>query len=126
MRKAIWAFATLAIVAAAQPAVAIDDGFRGRYRLIAHDVSGVCRNDSYRRPVHVRFISGRVRQLSRPGSDTAMRFRYETSLRGLRFPWRHTRGNRFVLRYDMFTGRAVGFRQGVQKCKWRVHLVPID
>lgn len=126
MRKAILAFAMPAIVAAAQPAVAIDDGFRGRYRLVAHDASGVCRNNSYRHPVRVRYVSGRVRQLSRPGSDPAIRLRYETTLGGLRFPWRQTRGNKFVLRYDMFTGRAIGFTHGLPKCKWRVRLVPID
>ena len=126
MRKAILAFVMVAIVAAAaQPASAIDEGFQGRYRIIAHHVSGYCRNESYRRLVDVRYVNERVRQFGHPHSDSARRFRYESTRRGRGFPWRHTRGNEYKLRYDMFTGRAVGFRHAPQGCTWRVHLIPI-
>jgi hypothetical protein len=66
MRKAILAFVVVAVVAAAQPAGAIDDGFRGRYRLIAspHLCPG---QDVYRHPARVRFVSGRIRELVHAG-----------------------------------------------------------
>ena len=125
IRKAILAFVMLAIVGAAQPAGAIDDAFRGRYRLIAHLVSGDCPRGDYRHPVRVRWVNGRVRQFGHPLSDSARRFRYKPDMRGRGFPWRHTRGQTFKLRYDMFTGKAVGFRRAPQGCRWHVRLVPI-
>lgn len=127
MRRPIMACALVAIVVTvAQPVGAIDDGFHGRYRIIARRVSGVCPNDSYRHQVNVRYVNGKVRQFGHPLSDSARRFRYGNRMRPRGFPWRHTRGNRFVLRYDMFTDSAHGFRHGLQGCKWRVHLVSIE
>lgn len=123
MRKAILAFVMLAIVAAAQPAGAIDNGFRGRYRLIAREEPGsYCQDSSYRHPARVRFVSARVRELAHAGRVWGGRFRY---VRGERFPWQANHG-RYVLRYRRRTDSAVGIKQGVQTdCHYRVRLVPI-
>jgi hypothetical protein len=124
MRKAILAFVMVAIVAAAEPAGAIDNGFRGRYRLIARERSGSsCPGDSsYRHPARVLFVSERVRELAHAGRVWGGRFRY---VRGERFPWQ-ANGGRYVLRYKRRTDSAVGIKQGVQTdCHYRVRLVPL-
>ena len=126
-RKAILAFVMVAIVAAAQPAGAIDNGFRGSYRVIARQTDGDgCPTGDYRRRVLVHYINETVRQLrlfGNPLSDSARRFRY---VRGKPFPWQHRRGVPYKVRYDPATDSAVGVRgPGPQGCTWRVRLVPI-
>jgi len=124
MRRSILAFVMVAIVvAAAQPAAAIDNGFRGRYRLIERETSHACPVGSDRRRVEVTYVSERVREID-PDHSTAganWRFRY---VRGERFPWQ-TNDGRFVLRYSRRTDSAVGTRDGLQECRFHVRLVPM-
>jgi hypothetical protein len=118
MRKAILALVMVATAAAAQPADAVDDGFRGRYRLLAR--AHLCPGrDDYRHPAKVRYISEGVRELVHAGRFWSGRFRY---VRGRRFPWRRDDGG-FVLRYRPGTDSAVGIRH--EDCWRRVRLVPI-
>jgi hypothetical protein len=122
MRRSILAFVIVAIVvAAAQPAVAINKGFRGRYRVIALDDSCPFQPDWYR--VRIRYVSARVRTYDRfaPGSGWSLRY-----VRGERFPWQREGGSLVELRYDPRTDTAIGIQQGPQCPTWRVRLVPID
>jgi len=120
MRRSILAFVMVAIVvAAAQPAGAIDDGFRGPYRVFARESPGsYCEADTYRYRVHIRYVSERVRRYDRfaPGSGGTLRY-----LRGQRFPWRAG----VELRYDQRTDSAVGRDLAPQGCWRRLRLVPI-
>jgi hypothetical protein len=121
MKKSILAFVMVAIVVgAAQPAVAIDDGFRGRYRLIGRDTGG-CFSNSQRRRVEVGYVDERVRTIDPDHSTLGAlwRLRY---VRGEEFPWQ-TDDGRFVLRYRPRTDSAVGILDGIQECVWRVRLV---
>ena len=128
MRRSILAFVIAAIVVVvAQPAVAVDDGFRGRYRLIVRQIHGGCGPlKSYRREVHVRFVDERVREFARPDAKSAMDFSYD---KGKAYPWQHwhwhgsvERG--IVLRYDPATDSAEGLKYAPQ-CAWTVRLIPI-
>jgi hypothetical protein len=103
MRNAILAFVMVAIVAAAQPAGAVDEGFRGRYRVIALDGTCGFHSSSYR--VRIQYVSERVRTYDRfaPGSGWPLRH-----LRGERFPWQRQGGSLVKLRYDRRTDTAVG------------------
>ena len=124
MRKVILAFGMVAIVAAAQPAGAIDNWFRGTYRLRQRELPGyTCFPHFERRRVEVRFVNERVRTID-PDHSTAganWRFRY---VRGERFPWQ-THDGRFVFRYRRRTDTAVGILDGrlQTNCKWHVRLV---
>jgi hypothetical protein len=124
MRRAILAFVMVAIAAAAQPAGAVDDGFRGWYRLVAREAPGAtCHSNSYGHRIHVRYVSARVRDLRQPRADTAHRFRY---VRGERFPWQGELRHRAAeLRYDPATDTSVGSRSGLQGCRYRLRLVPV-
>ena len=64
MRRSILAFVIVAIVvAAAQPAGAIDNGFRGPYRVIAREIPGhSCLIDTAWYRVRIRYVSERVRR----------------------------------------------------------------
>jgi hypothetical protein len=121
MRKAILAFVMVAIVAAGQPAVAIDEGFRGRYRVIALDDTCGFHSSWYR--VRIRYVSERVRTYDRfaPGSGRPLRY-----VPGERFPWQRQGGSLVELRYDRRSDTAIGIQQGPQCPRWRVRLVPID
>jgi hypothetical protein len=102
----------------AQLASAIDDGFRGPYRVIALDPCRYQSLSSYR--VHIRYVSERVRTYDRfaPGPGRPLRY-----IAGERFPWQS--GAAVELRYDPRTDTAVG-SQGAPQCeRWRVRLVPI-
>lgn len=121
MRKAILAFVMMTIVvAAAQPAGAIDNGFRGRYRVIAR---GGCAFQPAWYRVRIRYISERVRTYDRfaPGPGWPLRY-----VPGERFPWQRQGGSLVELRYDRRTDTAVGILQGPQCPRLRVRLVPID
>jgi hypothetical protein len=121
MRKPILAFVTVAIVvAAAQPAGAIDNGLRGQYRAIERPRVGSHCGGSSRHRVEVRYVNERVREIGPVGSDSGKRLRY---VRGERFPWQHE--GRLVLRYRPRTDSAVGVRYGLEDCSWRVRLVPL-
>ena len=133
MRRAVLASVMVAaVIAAAQPAGANDDGFRGRYRLIARQArSGACGPlASYRREVHVRSLGDWFRQFARPDAKGPMVFRYRSEDR---FPWQHTHNlyGGFKLRYDPATDSAEGvkYRRHLgrrrSRCRWRVRLVPI-
>lgn len=119
MRAAILTFATVAIVAAAQPAGAIDDGFRGLYRVTQTD-NGACPVHARTHRIRVRYINEKVRDYGRAGRYSYRHLEY-VSDRG--FPWRNDRG--LKLRYRPRTNSAVGVRDGLQECRWRVRLVPI-
>jgi hypothetical protein len=122
MRKSLLVFVMVAIVvAAAQPAGAIDDGFRGRYRLIGREISE-CFGNSPRR-VEVRYVDERHRRIDPVHSTRGAKWRLRY-VRGERFPWQ-TRGQGFVLRYRPRTDSAVGILHGLQGCTWRVRLVPM-
>ena len=122
MRRAILAFVMVtAVIAAAQPAGAVDDGFRGRYRVIALD--NTCGFHSSRYRVRIRYVSERVRTYDRYAPGPGRPLRYE---RGERFPWQRQGGSLVEMRYDRRTGTAVGIHSGPQCPKWRVRLVPID
>jgi hypothetical protein len=125
MRKAILAFVMVAIVvAAAQPAGAVDDRFRGWYRLVAREAPGAtCRSNSYGHRIHVRYVNEKVRDLRQPRADTAHRFRYVPVER---FPWQgELRHRAAALQYDSATDTAVGFRSGLEGCRYRLRLIPI-
>jgi hypothetical protein len=119
MRKAILAFVVVAIVAVAQPAGAIDNEFRGPYRVITRAIPGhPCPSYTSWYRVRVRYVSERVRRYDRfaPGSGGTLRY-----VRGRRFPWR----GGVELRYDRRTDSAVGREIAPQGCWRRLRLVPI-
>jgi hypothetical protein len=118
MRKAILAFVMVAIVAAAQPAGAIDDGFRGWYRLTTTENS--CRHQPRTRRIEIRYINERVRDYGRAGRYSRRHLEYVS---GRWFQWRNDRGLR--LRYRPRTDSAVGVREGLEGCHWHMRLVPI-
>jgi hypothetical protein len=121
MRTAILAFATVAIVAAAEPAGAIDDGFRGLYGVTSTQTGGVaCPVHLRTHRVRVRYIDERVRDYGRAGRYSRRHLGYVS---GQRFPWQNNRG--LMLRYRPRTDSAVGVRDGLEQCRWRVRLVPI-
>ena len=111
------------VVAVAQPAGAVDDGFLGRYSLIAREKSrGTCPTRSFGRHVGVVDVNETVREIDPVHSTLGAkwRFRYVT---GARSPWR-TEGGWFVLRYSPRTDSAVGHMHGIQgDCRWHVKLV---
>ena len=120
VRKAIRAFVMVAIAAAAQPAGAIDKGFRGPYRVLARErPSYTCGADTHRYRVHIRHVSERVRRYDRfaPGWGRPLRY-----VLGERFPWQ----GRVELRYDRRTDSAVGLQHAPEGCSWRLRLAPID
>lgn len=121
MRRAILAFGILAIVAAAQPAGAIDTGFSGRYRLFAHKQSSDCPGrDRYRTRVEVLYIDERVRKIvARHKEAWGGRFGY---VGRDAFPWQ-TNDGRFELRYERRTDSVVGIKDGLQECRWTVRLI---
>lgn len=122
MRRSILACVVVAIVvAAAQSVGAVDEGFRGRYRVTALDDGCGFHFSWYR--VRVRYVSERVRTYDRfaPGSGWPLRY-----VRGERFPWRRQGGSLVELRYDRRTNTAIGIQQGPQCPRWRVGLVPIS
>ncbi len=124
MKKSILGFVMLAIVVgAAQPAVAIDDRFRGRYRLIGRDMGG-CFSNSQRRRVEVRYVDERVRTIDPDHSTQGALWRLKY-VRGEESSWQ-TDDGRFVLRYRPRTDSAVGILDGLQECTWRVRLVPMS
>ena len=106
--------------ASAQSAGA-DDGFRGRYRVIALDDTCVFLN-SARYRVRIRYVSETVRTYDRfaPGSGRPLIY-----VRGERFPWQRQGGSLVELRYDPRTNTAIGIQQGPQCRPWRVRLVPL-
>ena len=119
MRRAILAFVMVAVVAAAQPAGAVDNGFRGPYRVIAREIPGhSCLTDTAWYRVRIRYVSERVRRYDRfaPGSGGTLRY-----VRGKRFPWRAG----VELRYDPATDSAVGRDIAPQGCWRRLRLVAI-
>lgn len=122
MRRAILAFVMVAIsVAAAQPAAAVDDRFRGWYRLVAREAPGAtCHSNSYVHRIHVRYVSASVREFRHPRAETAHRFRY---VLGERFPWQGELRHRAAeLRYHPRTDSVVGIRAGLQGCSYRLRL----
>ncbi len=124
LRKAILAFVILAIVAAAQPAGAIDNGFRGQYR-ITQTQTGTGNCPVPNPPTHrieVHYINGRVRDYGRAGrySSRRLRVRAWPTIPMAKQP------RVYKLRYDPangFGGRSQG--PGPQGCSWRVRLIPI-
>ena len=121
MKKAILAFVMVAVVAAAQPAGAIDKGFRGPYRVILREsASHSCPTDTAWYRVRIRYVSERVRRYDRfaPGSGRPLRY-----VGGVRLPWHG--GPRVKLRYHGRTDSAVGVQHGLQGCSWRLRLVSI-
>lgn len=128
MRNAILAFAIVAIVvAAAQPAGAVDDGFRGRYRIIAYGGSTWCPYSTFSHRVHVRFVNERARGFVYPRHESTKRFRY---VRGEDLPWQQQMGERpgassIALRYRPRTDSAFGTKRRGPMCLWRVRVVPI-
>jgi hypothetical protein len=115
------------VVVAAHPAGAVDEGFRGRYRVIRRQTLGTgCPIGSYMGRVHVRNVNETVRYINErvvPDIEgVSRRFRY---VPGEYFPWQRTRGsNDYSLRYDRATDSAVGVRYGPQ-CRWHVRPVPV-
>ena len=123
MRRAIPAFvAAVIMVAAAQPAGAVDNGFRGWYWIRAHIP---CANERFTRRVQVRFVSETVRDFYHPRRGTTTRFMY---VDGELLPWQGQLAHRDAeLRYDPATDTAVGVRgHGPQGCgNVRLRLIPI-
>ena len=120
MRKAILAVIMfVTVMGATEPAGAIDDGFRGRYRLITRTITGICPDT--RQLARVRFVSATVRKLRHAG-PWGSGFHHE---RGERFPWQSGDGE-YVLRYRRRTDSAIGTLHHIQGCTWRVRLVPVD
>jgi hypothetical protein len=122
MRKAILAFVMVSIVAAAQPAGAIDNGFRGQYR-ITQTQTGTGNCPVPNPPTHrieVRYINERVRDYGRAGRYSR---RHLEHVSGRWFQWQNDRGLR--LRYRPRTDSAVGVREGLQGCHWHGRLIPI-
>lgn len=128
MRKSILAFVMMAVVvAAAQPAGAVDDGFRGRYRVIGRDGDPWCSVHTFRHRIHVRFVNERVREFVYPRYDSTKRFRYDGRKP---FPWQQVLerpgASSIALRYRPRTDSADGSKWGGPQCTWRVRLVPIS
>jgi hypothetical protein len=124
MRRAILAFVMVAVVVvAAQPAVAVDDGFRGWYRVIGRELGG-CDSGDYKDRVQVRYVDEGVRYLAHAGLVWSGRLRY---MPGKRFPWQTTNDGprRYELRYNPSTDRAVGFKYGLQGSMVFVRLIAI-
>ena len=129
MRKAILAFVMVSVVVvSAQPAAAVDDGFRGWYRIIARQtLQSGCPKGDYERRTRVHHAEEMELQFGpyarHVNNDFAAAriFRYKS---GKYYPWQHTRG-RFVLRYEPATNSAVGVRYGAAECRWQVRLVAI-
>jgi hypothetical protein len=117
-RMAILAFVMVAIVAAAQPAGAFDDGFRGWYRLKTTENS--CRRHPRTHRVEIRYINESVRDYGRAGRYSR---RHLEHVSGRWFQWQNDRGLR--LRYRPRTDSAVGVREGLQGCHWHGRLIPI-
>ena len=123
MRKALLAFVMMAVVAAASPASAVDDGFQGLYRVTQRDVPGTCHSGPDRVETHriwVRFINDEVRDYGRSGRYSRRHLEYVS---GRYFPWRNERDVK--LRYRPRTDTAVGVNRGLEGCRSRVRLVPI-
>ena len=110
----------------ARPAAAVDDGFRGWYQIIARGAG--CPVEGYTRRTRVHHAEmelqfGPYARYVNNDFAAARTFRYVS---GKYYPWQHTRGSRFVLRYDPSTDTAVGIRGPLpQGCTWHVRLVPI-
>lgn len=105
----------------AQSAGAIDEEFRGWYRVI-----GSCSPyRSFRDRVRVLYVSEGVRYLAHSGKGWSGRLRY---MPGEPFPWQTigTDPRRYELRYNPSTGRAVGNRYGIAGAALCVRLIPID
>lgn len=122
LRKAIPAFVMVATVAAAQPAGAIDNGFRGLFR-VTQTQTGTGNCPVPNPPTHrieVRYINERVRDYGRAGRYS---YRHLEYMSGRWFTWQNARG--LKLRYRPQTDSAVGIRPGLQGCSWRVRLIPI-
>jgi hypothetical protein len=107
----------------AQSAGAIDEGFRGWYRVITRG-DGYCEGDDRDR-VQVRYVDEGVRYLAHAGLVWNGRLRY---MPGEPFPWQTigTDPRRYELRYNPSTERAVGNRYGINGAAWCVRLIPID
>jgi hypothetical protein len=121
MRRAILAFVMVAIVAAGQPAGAVDEGFRGLYRVTNTEAGGAsCPVHARTHRIRVRYINETVRDYGRAGRYS---YRHLEYVSGRGFPWQNDRGLR--LRYRPRNDSAVGIRDGLQECRWRVRLVPI-
>lgn len=104
----------------AQLAGTVDEGFRGRYRVIALD--GGCSYQPTLYRVRIRYVSERVRWFDRYASGSGRPLRY---VPGERFPWQRRGGSLLELRYDQRTDTAVGTQGGPQCPRWPVRLVPI-
>jgi hypothetical protein len=107
----------------AQSAGAIDEGFRGWYRVIRRG-DGYCEG-GVRDRVQVRYIDEGVRYLAHAGLVWSGRLRY---MPGERFPWQTigTDPRRFEFRYNPSTDTAIGFRYGLQGSTRCVRLIRID
>jgi hypothetical protein len=110
----------------AQSAGAVDEGFRGWYRVITRG-DGYCRGsggDNGDR-VQVRYVDEGVRYLAHAGLVWNGRLRY---MPGEPFPWQTigTDPRKYELRYNPSTERAIGNRYGIQGAAWCVRLIPID
>ena len=71
----------------------------------------------------VRYVDERVRQITHAGLVYNGRLTYTP---GERFPWQSRRLRRsWKLRYDPATDKAVGTRDGLESCLWRVRFVSI-
>jgi hypothetical protein len=101
---------------------AVDEGFRGRYLVIGHQIDGPCQSGGFENRVRVRYISQGVRYLARAGLVWNGRLRF---MPGERFPWQTNDDDPFwfELRYNPATDSAVGYRHGLQDCEWRVRFV---
>lgn len=121
MRMAILAIVLAIVVAVAQPAGAVDHGFRGWYRVNGRTWCPGADRDR----VLVLYLSETRRYLAHAGFVWSGRLRY---MLGRRFPWQTTNNGPFSyeLRYDPATDTAVGFKYGLEGRTCRVRLVPID
>ena len=123
MRRAILAFVMWAIVAAAIPASAVDDGFQGLYRITQRDPGGSCKflpDPAVTHRIRVRYITEEVRDFGRSGRYSRRHLEYVS---GRYYPWQNDRSVK--LRYRPRTDTAVGVNRGLQGCHRRVRLVPV-
>ena len=109
--------ATAMLATMAQPALAVDDSFHGRYFATWTTTQGTCSNDGY--AVRIRVLGSTSRRYDPAGTDRGAVLRYQE---GERYPWQFTGPDGGIsLRYRAFTDYARGIAWQ-EECTWRVFL----
>ena len=110
-------FGVVMLTTTAQPALAVDDGFRGKYIVIWNEREGNCGDDQG--IVNIRYLSETRRRYDPKGSDNGVVLRYRA---GESRPWQWIGADGGIaLRYSAATTHATGLAWEAE-CTWRVTL----